>query len=388
MNNIEKDVLDLLWLISCGVHGTPVDAQRIKGVNEENVHALAVKHGVEQVIAFVLVQAWKECGETQKAQAWERIIRHGMRRTLYFDIEREEILAYFEENGIWYMPLKGVVLKDLYPKDSMRQMTDNDILYDAKYRDKVLAFFEARGYRVERNEKGADDAAYKMPMYNFEMHKTLFIEYSDLYPYYADVRKRLISDGQSRFGLRFTDEDFYVYMVAHAAKHYRLSGHGLRFLLDIFIYLQKMEGKMDWVYISQELSKLKVAGYESVAKAICLKLFSAEGFTQIDSLTPAEKEMLSFVVQSSLFGNMKGYVHQHLSDIQSTGETSLGKAKLIYIVRRLFPNTNEMVFRYPVLEHKQWLLPVYYVRRIVSATLLSSGRYAREFMQTIRVGKK
>lgn len=32
------------------------------------------------------------------------------------------------------MPLKGILLKEMYPKIGMLQMADNDILYDKQYR--------------------------------------------------------------------------------------------------------------------------------------------------------------------------------------------------------------------------------------------------------------
>ena len=53
-----------------------------------------------------------------------------MRKALLFDAERKGILDFMEQRGIWYLPLKGVVLKDYYPAVGMRQMSDNDILYD------------------------------------------------------------------------------------------------------------------------------------------------------------------------------------------------------------------------------------------------------------------
>lgn len=54
------------------------------------------------------------------------------------------------------MPLKGVILKELYPKIGMRQMSDNDILFDETYRKDVVRFMKNKGYDYDVLIKLAD----------------------------------------------------------------------------------------------------------------------------------------------------------------------------------------------------------------------------------------
>ena len=44
--------------------------------------------------------------------------------------------------------------------------------------------------------------------------------------YYQDVKSHLILDEGSRYGYHFSDEDFYLYMLAHEYKHFSGSGTG------------------------------------------------------------------------------------------------------------------------------------------------------------------
>ena len=74
------------------------------------------------------------------------------------DTERHQLEKEFAKNGIWYMPLKGSILKDWYPKFGMREMADNDILFDEKKRNDVKQIFQNRGYTVESYGKINDDA--------------------------------------------------------------------------------------------------------------------------------------------------------------------------------------------------------------------------------------
>ena len=72
------------------------------------------------------------------------------------------------------MPLKGAVLKDLYPKHDMRQMADNDILFDVTCQKEIRDYFVSHGYEVISYAKGNHDVYEKPPVYNFEMHTALF----------------------------------------------------------------------------------------------------------------------------------------------------------------------------------------------------------------------
>ena len=60
--------------------------------------------------------------------------------------EMASIFAKMRNAGIWYMPLKGTVLKDCYPQFGMREMADHDILFDASRADDVKAIMIEMGY--------------------------------------------------------------------------------------------------------------------------------------------------------------------------------------------------------------------------------------------------
>ena len=59
----------------------------------------------------------------------------------------DKIMAAFEKENIDYLPVKGSVLKGLYPKPAMRVMTDADILIRLTQKDKITACMEALGYK-------------------------------------------------------------------------------------------------------------------------------------------------------------------------------------------------------------------------------------------------
>lgn len=96
----------------------------------------------------------------------------------------------------------------------------------------------SRGYEVEVFEQGNHDVYEKEPVYNFEMHTSLYGagHHNEWISYYDRIKDRLRPKG-NRSEYRFTDEDFYVYIMTHMFKHFDGSGTGIRSLLDQYVYL-------------------------------------------------------------------------------------------------------------------------------------------------------
>lgn len=108
------------------------------------------------------------------------------------DNEREMLLKDFEESKIWYLPLKGIIMKDLYPSIGIREMCDNDILFDGQKAQQVKEIFLNHGYESIVFGMGHHDTYHKLPAYNFEMHLTLTDESLNLKnfnEYYKDPFK-------------------------------------------------------------------------------------------------------------------------------------------------------------------------------------------------------
>ena len=119
------------------------------------------------------------------------------------------------------------------------QMADNDILFDKNFRRQVRDYMKSRGYKVIAYGEGIHDTYQKSPVFNFELHIGLVPGYvkPSWSTYYANIRERLLKDAGNDYGYHFSDEDFYIYFIAHAFKHFENSGTGIRNLADIYIFL-------------------------------------------------------------------------------------------------------------------------------------------------------
>lgn len=305
---------------------------------------------------------------------WRETKAKAIRKNILLDVERAQILAFFEQNGIWYMPLKGIILKDMYPKVGMRQMADNDILYDSRFQMQVKEYMESKGYKTESVGKGAHDTYHKPPVYNYELHTMLYPELTDknIHAYYANVKNRLVKDNNNEYGYHFTDEDFYIFMTVHEHKHYSIGGTGLRSLLDCFVYLGAKDGRLDWNYIGGELDKLGIGEFERKSRTLAMKIFSS---AKLPELSDDERGMLEYYLLSGTYGTEKNHVENNMKKFS---EKTGSKSKFRYIMRRIFPELEVYKENYPFFYKHRILLPIGWLYRLFKGIILKNRRIINE----------
>ena len=150
---IPQTAWDMIWLIRCALSGAKPDLERVAQMDQKQLYRLAALHSLTALVGTAL--AGMDTGEMKGP--WQTAVGMAVRKTMLFDAERSALLGWMEENGIWYMPLKGVVLKDDYPVYGIRQMADNDILFDVSRAEEVRDWFVARDYAVKVCAGGVHD---------------------------------------------------------------------------------------------------------------------------------------------------------------------------------------------------------------------------------------
>ena len=356
----------MLQLMRCALRGEK--AEIIGEVDYDALYCMCKEHSVTAMVAIALensgipeqAQMPKECRER-----WKNARINAIRRNILFDTEREQILKDMEAAGVWYLPLKGALLHTMYPAAGMRQMADNDILFDSEYRGWMKEYMTGRGYRVSGFGKGIHDAYEKEPVYDIEMHVSLFVDraYPQLAEYFADVKERRKKDAGNAYGYHFSDEDFYLYLMLHGYKHYANAGTGIRFLSDVFVFLQKKKQSMDWSYIRGEMEKVELAGFEEQARELALKLFADDA----SELTGEEEEMLCRLLGSGTYGTLSNMTSKKMRELQKDEGDITVWTKLRYIWSRVFPDYEFMCAYSPFCEKHPWSMPFFWVWRWIRA---------------------
>lgn len=366
---------DMLYLVECGANARLPSPDRVAAMDLEKVYALSKRQSLEAIAYMALERVQKTAfpaiKEEEKAvlTRWEEDKNKAIRRTMLMDAARAKLFAYLDANKIWHMPLKGAVLCDMYPEFGMRQMSDNDILFDPSFRRQVHDWFVEQGYTVKSYEENNDDVYHKKPVYNFEMHIAFFLEkaHPELARYFAAIKNRLQPVSEKSFEYRMTDEDFYLYLLAHEYKHYSNGGTGLRSLLDVYVFLIA-KNRMDWNYLSKELAELGLVDFEKEMRELAQKAFNPE--MEKAALSQWELRMLTQLLFSGTYGTQETFWKNQLRKMQPDGEKISAAAKCKYLMRRLFPERTDMEIwcrrNAPWFLRHQWLMPAAFVWRIIT----------------------
>lgn len=329
-------------------------------LNWEYLYKLAARHGVANMVCYGINRLMCDSQPLQDSMAkFQNDRKKAVAREATQHIAVEQILKAFEEKGITCMPLKGCLLKYLYPRPDMRLMADIDIFFKTEQAEKVKEIMQEQGYTVKR-QGGNHDVYHRQPYMNIEMHHRLIKEDSPYSNYLNKTwdRARVITDCRHTYEL--SPEDFYIYLLIHLTKHYAGGGTGIRSFLDIWVYNTRYKDEMDWSYIKDELNKINLREFAENILGLCEVWF---GNAQSNALY---EEMTGYIFSSGVYGTQKHFV------ISSLGIRS-GKKKLsgkyAHWLNLFFPPLKILKNSYSFLTVLPFLLPFCWALRGVKCLL-------------------
>ncbi|MGN1433329.1 MAG: nucleotidyltransferase family protein [Ruminococcus sp.] len=368
MNELVKTGYDVLYLSLCALNDVTPDTERVEEMNNDMLFELCQKHSMTSLVYYALAKV------ITPEHRWLEANGKAVRKNMLLNLEREKILTFMNENGIKHMPLKGIIMKELYPKPYMRQMSDNDIWFDESYSNELESFMRKLGYTDVVVGKGNHDNYKRPPVYNFEMHRKLFNKSQEpFYSYYKDINRLFIRDKNSKYGCHFEINDFYVYMLAHEYKHYSIGGTGLRSIIDCCVYLKIYGNEMSFTYIETETKNLGISEFEEKQRMLCRKLISMN----FDMLCEYEKEMLEYFFLSGVYGNFENKVSNKLKSFDTGGKIN-SKSKVKYIFSRIFPSMEFYKVYYPSFYKHKLFLPICFLVRVYKGIFVSRKKLKKE----------
>ena len=349
----------IVYLAGCVVNQTVPEIQETDIPDLDKVYKRASRHMMSEIVATGLEKA----GFADQRSSKE--LGRARHRAILFENSWKEVSEKFEEAGINYLPLKGLVVKQYYPGIGLREMSDHDVLINPSRAEDVKNIMEGLGYTTDQFDKTSHDVYFKEPVLNYEIHKRLFgISCGNaIYEYYRDVNRFFQGEGCRH---AFSAEDFYVYMIAHEYKHYITKGTGLRSLLDTYVYLKHVP--LDMEYVKGEIQKLGLSDFEELNRSLANNLFSGE------KLSDTEAQMLKYVVTSGTYGTKTHRIQNQVN--RHGGRAQYIKDRLIAPISKNNPRYDAFAKKFPVFYKYKILLPFLPFYRIINA--LGSGKLSLE----------
>lgn len=272
-------------------------------------------------------------------------------KALTQDCELESICTELSKNKIYHLPLKGAVMRTYYPVGWMRSMADLDILVDVNELKHVGEIVKELGYEVE-HLGGNHDSYMKKPFMNIEIHRAMVDEQYHMHDYYLDIWNKVIKDNYS---CKLSDEDFYIFNIIHAGKHFSHGGTGLRVLVDLHYYLA-VHQDLNFEYIYQELAKVSFDTFGKLLKDLSDALFSYQ------ELDEDKYILLEYIIDCGTYGTVQ---NSSVTGVIKEEDEDLEKAKKNYLLQKIFPPYKIMVRRNPCLKKVPILLPWFWITRLI-----------------------
>ena len=310
----------------------------------EELLALAGRHDVECIAADHIFK--RGLTKTDPALKKASLKARGAAQFCCMNQQRllEETSRLFEEKGIDHIPLKGAVLRDLYPEPWMRTCSDIDVLVHEGDMDRATAVLE-QDLHMKKVFSGSHDVKFNYKgAVALELHFRL-IEHGRI-----REASRILSDvwlytyGSGRCK-RMKNEMLYLYHIVHMAKHFENGGCGMRSLMDLWLMNHRLS--FDEAEKQRLLADAELSRFADRMEAVSEKWFSEELIGEND---PVER----YILEGGSFGSFG----RNVAVKKEKNGGSIG-----YIRSRIFVPYDYLRLQYPAIEDKRYLTPVYEVVR-------------------------
>lgn len=339
-----KLIQTLFALLRSSLQEKPMSSQEKALYDPEKLPALykvSQNHDIAQIVAQGLERNGLP-GELGKfeAQRFSAVFRYEQ-----LNYVETELFAALESAGIPFLPLKGSVIRALYPQPWLRTSCDVDVLVPERELESAVEYLVTHcGYT--RKAKGSHDVNLLSPeRQHVELHYTLVEDEHMGGHVLADVWNRVAWKEGFQYWHVMPDALFYYYHIAHMAKHFELGGCGIRPLIDLWL-LDKQPH--DEKLRDELLAQGGLLPFATAVRKLSRVWLACE---EADELS---QQMQNYILQGGVYGTTENLVKIH--QVKAGGKGS-------YALSRIFLSHDALKYQYPVLEKHKWLMPVCQVRR-------------------------
>lgn len=354
-NNSIKDIAAyVIKLVAAAVNSSSAP-EKPEELSWADIFAFAEKQNVLNLVSYAC-----ETLDSKPPKKEMQYLREFRKQKMVVEaeqqVETEYVMDRLEKAGIRHMPLKGFVVKNLYPSPDMRTMSDVDMLLEADRIDDAVEMFANRGFSFHND--GDLHANLCHGNTNFEFHRMLVNDsYKNLTAYYGDGFSRAVKCEGYNCRYEMSREDMYIFLLAHLAKHYRYGGTGIRTVLDLYVY-RKAYADLDMDYIYAETEKIGLNKFQRHAEEIADEWFSG-GFDGTFN------DISAYIISGGVYGKRGMFLVNEVINESEGKSLAFGKFRKIFLM--IFPGYKLMCELYPVLKKYKFLMPVFWIVRWVKS---------------------
>lgn len=325
-------------------------------INWESIYHLASIHSVQGIIAAVANNT-KLCIPDAIKAKFQKDLYSTLMYSVKQEKEAESLLNILNKACIPHIMTKGYVVKNYYPDKELRTMGDIDILVSEESFEKAKELLKENDYTI--TDTYFNEVSFDKNNVHFEIHKSLLDEdlgnSYDYGKYFEQLCKKAVKVKDHTYEL--STDDHLIYLMAHIGKHFYNEGCGIRMIMDIAVYVNRFNDKLNWDYLWDEFEKIRLKKFAENIFFICNKWFNTEIYVPNMS-ADLYKEIESYILEAGTFG-----FYERNSGVKLLRK-SYGSGKQGNVMAWFFPSDNDM------RELSEWykdkpmfLLPAAWIKR-------------------------
>lgn len=368
-----------MYLLRCAIRGEKEQSETLEQYKEIDAQKLiekAIKS--DQLLLLLSHIAAFETYQKKEPVNYKISIKATVAQYQKYECIRK-VLEQMKQQQIQIIVFKGCVLADLYPEYIKRTSCDTDLLVDKENREAAEKVLELLGYQKNEEKSNSEVQVYRLenPEHNIELHTCLWEDYTGKR---LDVLESMqLSSKESLInidacGIPLTTlgyEEHLVYQIFHIIKHFSLQGVGIKYLVDITLYL---DAYGQYINYDSFWKKMKLLGYEK----FCYELFMLciEWLGMNDSIMEGKKELAGierkllledmFQIGMTYEDKNAGWQIMGMMTPYFVGEKAGEKTAMKRTLQVIFPKAKDLPDEYLYAKKCIVLLPVAWVHKAIN----------------------
>ena len=279
MNLVESQVVNFL---NSAIHGKKIEIEKDTYIDWNKIIDELKAHKIEALVYSAIKKETFNNIDKELLNKWKK----GTFQSGVFQLNHikqvESVLNLFNENNVPVIVLKGLVIRDLYPRPELRTMCDADILVHKDDLDRVRELLISIGYT--ETESSDVHLNFFRGATHIEVHWIITKEH-----YFNEIPKLEeeiwenaveVNVGNSK-ALSMGNEDLAMHLCLHMAAHLIDRGFGIRQVCDLVLFVEQRGNDTNWEVF---LEKVRLCGIETFSKtifALSNELFNMEIPTEL-----------------------------------------------------------------------------------------------------------
>jgi|GEM_PF-257010 len=381
MNNIQET---MGLLLNAAIHNKEFTGYAME-TDWREIYNISMKHQVQALLYPVVKDIAATGGNIDKEvlDDWKKSYAITVINQSVLLDKVSDVLNVFRNEGIPIIVLKGLVLRNLYPKPVLRTMGDIDVLVHEEQYDLAVNAIKRMGYS-EYLHDSKHIGLSKHDSLPVEIHTKLSEDYftAKAMEWEREIWQRAsLSNINGIPLLTLSDSDHLLYLCLHMANHFVTSGFGIRQLCDLVLFIESKREQIDWEWF---YSNARIMGIQTFIEKIfilCGIFFHLDdpifsGYTHDEQYM---QKMIDVIFTGGVFGDssMASFITgRYLALLKPEIYDNKKPGSIKRLFKLIFPPYRIISRSYTYIQKRPYLTPIAWIHRIV-ANLFGKEKFFR-----------